>query len=73
MTKDAVNFRALYKECSIPSPCWMTHREDLKMVGGFDSDRYPEDYDLAFRFAKAKLKLALQASPRKNHRYKPHV
>jgi glycosyltransferase involved in cell wall biosynthesis len=48
----------MYQECTIPSPCWMCHREDLKLSGAFDSTIYPEDYDLAFRFRKAKLIIA---------------
>jgi glycosyltransferase involved in cell wall biosynthesis len=44
------NFREIYKECVIPSPCWMVHRRDLDNCGAFDPDRYPEDYDLCFRF-----------------------
>ena len=43
------NFEERYKECVIPSPCWMVYRKDLDVCGGFDPDRYPEDYDLAFR------------------------
>lgn len=43
------HFSAIYKECPLPSPCWMTRREDLLDVGAFDSDTYPEDYDLCFR------------------------
>lgn len=43
------NFKEIYKECSIPSPCWMMYRSDFDHIGGFGSDRYPEDYDLAFR------------------------
>ena len=44
------NFIDIYKECVIPSPCWMTSKYNLQRCGGFDSNRYPEDYDLAFRF-----------------------
>lgn len=44
------NFTEIYKECSIASPCWMLHREDLDQCGAFDSAIYPEDYDLCFRF-----------------------
>jgi len=44
------NFQEIYKECVIPSPCWMVHREDLDHCGAFESNRYPEDYDLCFRF-----------------------
>ncbi len=47
------NFSDIYKECVIPSPCWMMHRVDLDAIGGFQSDRYPEDYDLAFRMYRS--------------------
>ncbi len=40
----------IYKECVIPSPAWMVHREDLDRCGAFQSDIYPEDYDLCFRY-----------------------
>lgn len=55
LTESGINFSEIYKECVIPSPCWMVHREDLDRCGAFDSDRYPEDYDLAFRFYENKL------------------
>jgi len=45
----------IYKECVVPSPCWMVHRDDLQKAGAFDSPVYPEDYDLCFRFYKAGL------------------
>lgn len=50
------NFEELYKECVIPSPCWMVHRNDFERCGGFQSNIYPEDYDLAFRFFQYGLK-----------------
>lgn len=50
LTVKGSNYQEIYKECVIPSPCWMVHRSDLDASGAFDSDRYPEDYDLAFRF-----------------------
>jgi glycosyltransferase involved in cell wall biosynthesis len=46
----------IYRECVIPSPCWLVYKEDLMDAGAFDSDYYPEDYDLSFRFYKAGLK-----------------
>jgi len=52
------NWTGIYKECPIPSPCWMVLREDLIGCGGFEPNTYPEDYDLAFRFYKARLKVA---------------
>lgn len=57
LTMMASNFTEIYKECSIPSPCWMVHRSDFDLCGGFDPDIYPEDYDLAFRFRKVGLKV----------------
>ncbi len=39
----------IYKECVIPSHCWMIHRDDFDSVGGFEPEVYPEDYDLCFR------------------------
>lgn len=53
LTKTGLNYSEIYKECVIPSPCWMLHRDDFKACDGFNPSRYPEDYDLAFRFYKA--------------------
>jgi len=44
------SFDGIYKECSIPSPCWMVFKEDFEHCGAFRPNRYPEDYDLTFRF-----------------------
>ncbi len=52
------NFSEIYKECTIPSPCWMIARTDFEACGGFNSEVYPEDYELAFRFKKGGLKIA---------------
>lgn len=50
LTETGSNYTEIYKECCIPSPCWMVYRQDLDACGGFTHNRYPEDYDLAFRF-----------------------
>ncbi len=50
LTAEGKNYDEIYKECVIPSPCWMVHRTDFENCGGFQPDRYPEDYDLTFRF-----------------------
>ncbi|MBT8257808.1 MAG: glycosyltransferase [Bacteroidia bacterium] len=50
------NYSEIYKECVIPSPCWMAYRDDFIKCGGFEPDRYPEDYDLTFRFYENNLK-----------------
>lgn len=57
LTATGSNFTDIYKECVIPSPCWMVHRRDFEQCGGFSHDRYPEDYDLAFRFYQHGLKV----------------
>ena len=57
LTSAGTNYDEIYKECVIPSPCWMVYREDFDKCGGFEPDRYPEDYDLTFRFYEHKLKI----------------
>ena len=56
LTKEGSNYNEIYKECVIPSPCWMVHREDFLACDAFHPNRYPEDYDLAFRFYQKGLK-----------------
>lgn len=48
----------VFRECVIPSPAWLIGRSDLCRCEAFDSDRYPEDYDLVFRFFKHGLQVA---------------
>ena len=55
LTDNGSNFSEIYKECVIPSPCWMVYRDDFEQCGGFNSETYPEDYDLCFRFYQQKL------------------
>lgn len=49
-------YSEIYKECVIPSPCWMLHRDDFERCEALRPNRYPEDYDLCFRFYKHKIK-----------------
>ncbi|OEJ98740.1 glycosyl transferase family 2 [Flavivirga aquatica] len=56
LTKTGSNYSEIYKECVIPSPCWMIHKSDLIACDAFKPNRYPEDYDLAFRFYKHNFK-----------------
>lgn len=56
LTLTGNNFSDLYKECVIASPCWMVYKTDLDRCDAFNPNRYPEDYDLVFRFYEAKLK-----------------
>ncbi len=57
LTQNGNNFNEIYKECVIPSPCWMVYKVDFEKCEAFTSNRYPEDYDLAFRFYKYGLKI----------------
>ncbi|PWK19796.1 glycosyltransferase involved in cell wall biosynthesis [Xanthomarina spongicola] len=57
LTLDGNNYSEIYKECVIPSPCWMVHKDDLLACDAFNPDDYPEDYDLTFRFYKYQLKV----------------
>lgn len=52
-------YAEIYRECVIPSPGWMIHREDLQHCGAFESSQYPEDYDLVFRFYEAGFSIAV--------------
>jgi len=56
LTKTGKNYSEVYKECVIPSPCWMLYRSDLIACDAFNPNIYPEDYDLAFRFYKHNYK-----------------
>ena len=56
LTKSGTNYTEIYKECVIPSPCWMVYKTDLLACGAFNPNIYPEDYDLTFRFYKHGLK-----------------
>lgn len=56
LTKMGANYSEIYKECVIPSPCWMVYKSDLIACDAFNPNRYPEDYDLAFRFYKQGFK-----------------
>lgn len=56
LTLTGSNYNEIYKECVIPSPCWLIHREDLIACGAFNPNIYPEDYDLTFRFYKHNYK-----------------
>lgn len=56
LTKTGTNYSEIYKECVIPSPCWMIHRTDFIACDAFNPNLYPEDYDLTFRFYKHQFK-----------------
>ena len=57
VAKTSTHYQQIYKECVIPSHCWMIHKDDFDAVGAFDPVIYPEDYDLCFRMYKHGLKV----------------
>lgn len=42
------HFKHIYRECVVASPNWICRKEELEVIGLFDSLEYPEDYDLVF-------------------------
>lgn len=64
------NWEEIYRECTIPSPCWMCYRQDFVRAGAHDPSINPEDYDLAFRFRK--LGLTITAVPEVLHYWRDH-
>ncbi len=57
LSRSGKNYTEIYKECVIPSPCWMAFRSDLERCGAFEHNVYPEDYDLCLRFYENGLKV----------------
>lgn len=57
LTRREANWDGLWKECVVQSHCWLVYREDFDRAGAFNPERYPEDYDLAFRFYRAGLQV----------------
>ena len=57
VARKGIHYQEIYKECVIPSHCWIIHKDDFDLVGAFDPLVYPEDYDLTFRFYKHGLKV----------------
>lgn len=57
VARNNLYWKELYRECVIPSHCWLVHREDFQQAGAFDRNVYPEDYDLSFRFYREGFKV----------------
>jgi glycosyltransferase involved in cell wall biosynthesis len=57
VAKNNIHYEEIYRECVIPSHCWLIHRDDFDIAGAFNSEIYPEDYDLCFRLYKLGLKI----------------
>ncbi len=57
VAKNSLHYREIYRECVIPSHCWIIDRADFFAADAFNPEVYPEDYDLCFRFYKRGLKV----------------
>ena len=57
LTSNKNNFKEIYKECTIPSCCWIMYRSDFENIKGFKKLNYPEDYDFLFRVYYNQIKL----------------
>ena len=57
VAKSNTHYQEIYRECVIPSHCWLLHKDDFDKAGAFDPIIYPEDYDLCFRFYELGLKV----------------
>lgn len=55
VAKNSLHYQEIYRECVIPSHCWIMHRDDFFAVDAFNPEVYPEDYDLCFRMYKKGL------------------
>jgi glycosyltransferase involved in cell wall biosynthesis len=65
------HYQEIYRECTVPSPCWMAWRGDLEHCRAFAEVIYPEDYDLIFRFRAAGMKVV--AVPEVLHEWRDHA
>jgi glycosyltransferase involved in cell wall biosynthesis len=57
VARSSSHYQEIYKECVIPSHCWIIHKDDFDAVDAFNPLVYPEDYDLCFRFYRHGLKI----------------
>ena len=55
---DKKQFKEIYKECVVPSCCWLMSRANFDRLGAFAGLSYPEDYDLCFRCYDAGFKIS---------------
>ncbi len=55
MVEEESHMQHVYKECVVPSPCWMMHRNTIERIGGICGAFYPEDYDMVFRLYEHKV------------------
>lgn len=52
------HWQDIYKECVVASPNWLIRKSELEKINAFQSNVYPEDYDLIFRFYERNYSIA---------------
>ncbi len=57
VAKEQLHLQEIYRECVIPSHCWLLHKDDLDAIDAFNPEIYPEDYDLTFRMYRHRLNI----------------
>lgn len=57
VARTSTHYQQIYKECVIPSHCWLMHKEDFDAIDAFNPIIYPEDYDLCFRMYRKGLNI----------------
>lgn len=66
----AEHYAHIYRECVVPSPCWMMERTTVESIGAMNFRQYPEDYDLVFRMYQAVIPIVKVDSVL--HRWRDH-
>jgi glycosyltransferase involved in cell wall biosynthesis len=51
-------YSEIYRECTLASGNWMMYTKTLHSIGGFKALKYPEDYDLLFRWYENSLTIS---------------
>lgn len=55
LIEQQTHWEHIFTECVIASPNWLIRKQAFVKAGGFDSQFYPEDYDLCFRWWRNQL------------------
>jgi glycosyltransferase involved in cell wall biosynthesis len=63
-------YSEIYRECTLASGNWMMYTETLHSIGGFKDLKYPEDYDLLFRWYENNL--AIKGIDAVTHLWREH-
>jgi glycosyltransferase involved in cell wall biosynthesis len=65
------HWQNIYRECVIASPNWLVHRWCFEECFGFESLKYPEDYDMVFKWFDHGFSIV--AVPEVTHYWREHA